>query len=73
VFSGIGGGRRAGEGIYAVRMGGDGLVKRVTKVPGKVMVISDNPKYPSYEISEDSQDFELIDERSEIANVLARA
>jgi SOS-response transcriptional repressor LexA len=50
----------SGEGIYAVRVGGDGLVKRVTKAPGKVVVISDNPKYPSYEISEDSQDFELI-------------
>jgi hypothetical protein len=50
----------SGEGVYAVRVGGDGLVKRVAKAPGKVVVISDNPKYPSYEISGDSQDFELI-------------
>jgi SOS-response transcriptional repressor LexA len=50
----------SGEGVYAVRMGGDGFVKRITKEPGKVVVISDNPKYPPCEISEESQDFELI-------------
>jgi SOS-response transcriptional repressor LexA len=50
----------SGEGVYALRMGGEGFVKRITKEPGKVVVLSDNPKYPPREVSEDSQDFELI-------------
>jgi transcriptional regulator with XRE-family HTH domain len=50
----------SGEGIYAVRMGGSGLVKRLTKAPGKVVIISDNPKYPVREESEDSEDFQVI-------------
>jgi transcriptional regulator with XRE-family HTH domain len=50
----------SGEGIYAVRMGGSGFVKRLTKAPGKVVVISDNPKYPAREESEGSEDFSII-------------
>jgi phage repressor protein C with HTH and peptisase S24 domain len=50
----------SGEGIYAVRMGGSGFVKRLTKAPGKVVIISDNPKYPVREESEDSEDFQVI-------------
>ena len=50
----------SGEGVYALRIGGEGFVKRITKEPGKVVVLSDNPKYPPREVSEDSQDFELI-------------
>jgi transcriptional regulator with XRE-family HTH domain/SOS-response transcriptional repressor LexA len=50
----------SGEGIYAVRMGGSGFVKRITKRPGKVVVLSDNPKYPPQEESEESEDFAII-------------
>jgi phage repressor protein C with HTH and peptisase S24 domain len=50
----------SGEGIYAVRMGGSGLVKRLTKAPGKVVIISDNPKYPLREEPEGSEDFAIV-------------
>jgi phage repressor protein C with HTH and peptisase S24 domain/DNA-binding XRE family transcriptional regulator len=50
----------SGEGIYAVRMGGAGFVKRITKRPGKVVVLSDNPKYPPQEEPEGSEDFAII-------------
>jgi phage repressor protein C with HTH and peptisase S24 domain len=50
----------SGEGIYAVRIGGSGFVKRLTKAPGKLVIISDNPKYPPREEPEGSQDFEII-------------
>jgi SOS-response transcriptional repressor LexA len=50
----------SGEGIYAVRMGGSGFVKRLTKAPGKVVIISDNPKYPMREEPDGSEDFAII-------------
>jgi hypothetical protein len=50
----------SGEGIYALRMGGSGFVKRLTKAPGKVVIISDNHKYPVREEPEGSQDLEVI-------------
>ena len=50
----------SGEGIYAVRMAGAGFVKRITKRPGKIVIISDNPKYPPQEEPEESQDIEII-------------
>jgi phage repressor protein C with HTH and peptisase S24 domain/DNA-binding XRE family transcriptional regulator len=50
----------SGEGIYAIRMGGSGFVKRLTKAPGKVIIISDNPKYPPREELEGSEDFQVI-------------
>jgi len=50
----------SGEGIYALRMGGEGFVKRLTKRPGKIVIISDNPKYPPQEEAEDSQDIQII-------------
>ncbi|MDR0662656.1 MAG: XRE family transcriptional regulator [Spirochaetaceae bacterium] len=50
----------SGEGIYAVRMNGKGFVKRVTQKPGKVVLLSDNPKYPPYEEAEESQDIEIV-------------
>jgi SOS-response transcriptional repressor LexA/DNA-binding XRE family transcriptional regulator len=50
----------SGEGVYAVRIGGSGLVKRLTKAPGKVVVLSDNPKYPPREEPEGSEDFAII-------------
>ena len=50
----------SGEGIYALRMNGSGFVKRVTMKPGKIVIISDNPKYPPQEEPEESQDIQLI-------------
>ena len=50
----------SGEGIYALRMSGSGFVKRLTKAPGKIVIISDNPKYPPMEEPEESQDIQII-------------
>jgi phage repressor protein C with HTH and peptisase S24 domain len=50
----------SGEGIYAVRISGDGFVKRLTKAPGKIVIISDNPKYPVREEPEESRDLQVI-------------
>jgi len=50
----------SGEGIYALQMSGDGYVKRLTKRPGKIVIISDNPKYPQQEEPEESQDIKII-------------
>ena len=50
----------SGEGVYALRMSGEGFVKRLSKAPGKIVIISDNPKYPIREEPEGSQDFEII-------------
>jgi phage repressor protein C with HTH and peptisase S24 domain len=50
----------SGEGIYGLRIGDSGFVKRITKAPGKVIIISDNPKYPIREEPEESEDFHLI-------------
>jgi len=50
----------SGEGIYALRMSGEGFVKRLTKGPGKIVILSDNPKYPPREEPEDSQDIQII-------------
>jgi phage repressor protein C with HTH and peptisase S24 domain/DNA-binding XRE family transcriptional regulator len=49
-----------GEGVYALREGGTGLVKRLTKASGKFVIISDNPKYPKREEPEESQAIEII-------------
>jgi phage repressor protein C with HTH and peptisase S24 domain len=45
---------------HFMRMGGNGFVKRFTKAPGKLVIISDNPKYPPREEPEESQDYEII-------------
>jgi phage repressor protein C with HTH and peptisase S24 domain/DNA-binding XRE family transcriptional regulator len=50
----------SGEGIYALRMNGAGFVKRITQRPGKLVIISDNPKYPPQEEPEGSEDIEII-------------
>ena len=50
----------SGEGIYALRMSGAGFVKRITRDPGKIVIISDNPKYPIREYKEGIEDFEII-------------
>jgi phage repressor protein C with HTH and peptisase S24 domain len=41
-------------------MSGAGFVKRITKRPGKLVIISDNPKYPPQEEPEESGDIEII-------------
>lgn len=50
----------SGEGIYALRIGDCGFVKRLTKAPGKVVIISDNPKYPIREEPEESEELQVI-------------
>jgi phage repressor protein C with HTH and peptisase S24 domain len=50
----------SGEGVYALRMSGAGFVKRLTKRPGKIVIISDNPKYPTQEEPDESEDIEII-------------
>jgi phage repressor protein C with HTH and peptisase S24 domain len=50
----------SGEGVYAVKMNGKGFVKRVTQKPGKVVLLSDNPKYPPLEEPAESQDIEIV-------------
>lgn len=49
-----------GEGIYALRMDGCGYVKRLSHKPGKIVVISDNPKYEAWEEPESTQALEII-------------
>ena len=48
------------EGLYAIRMNGDGFVKRLQIGNEKILVISDNPKYKTVEVSKDSEWFEVI-------------
>jgi phage repressor protein C with HTH and peptisase S24 domain len=50
----------SGEGIYALRMNGEGYVKRVTHDPGKILLISDNPKYPIREYQENIEGLEIV-------------
>lgn len=50
----------SGEGIYALLINGDGFVKRLTKAPGKVIILSDNPKYPIREEPEESEALHII-------------
>ena len=49
-----------GEGIYALRMDGCGYVKRLSHKPGKIIVISDNPKYETWEEPDASEALEII-------------
>ena len=49
-----------GEGIYALRMDGGGYVKRLARKPGKIVVISDNPKYEAWEEPAESQAIDII-------------
>lgn len=44
-----------GEGIYVIRLDGESLVKRLSKRPAGVMVISDNTRYPAFEVSEEAE------------------
>lgn len=38
-----------GEGIYAIRLNGNGYVKRIAEKPKKIVIKSDNPKYDAFE------------------------
>lgn len=49
-----------GEGIYAIQMNGEGFVKRLSQQPGKIVVISDNPKYNSWEEPVESENLRII-------------
>lgn len=49
-----------GDGIYALRMDGCGYVKRLARKPGKLVVISDNPKYETWEESTESEAVSII-------------
>ena len=49
-----------GEGVYAIQMDGSGFVKRLSRKPGKLVVISDNPHYETYEVPLDTDDIRII-------------
>ena len=49
-----------GEGVYAIQMDGSGFVKRLSRKPGKLVVISDNPRYETYEVPFDTDDIRII-------------
>jgi phage repressor protein C with HTH and peptisase S24 domain len=50
----------SGEGVYAVLINGDGFVKRLTKAPGKIVIISDNKNYRECEEPGESDNFKII-------------
>lgn len=49
-----------GEGVYAIQIDGSGFVKRLSRKPGKLVVISDNPHYETYEVPLDTDDIRII-------------
>lgn len=49
-----------GEGIYAIQMDGSGFVKRLSRKPGKIVIISDNPHYEPFEISLEDESVKII-------------
>lgn len=46
--------------LYAIRLGNEVFVKRLQRLPHKLMVISANPDYPPFEISLDDESFAVI-------------
>jgi phage repressor protein C with HTH and peptisase S24 domain len=38
------------DGVYVIRMNGALLVKRIQNLPGKLVIISDNPSYPAWTV-----------------------
>lgn len=54
--------RKAGDGIYVVRLEGDILVKRLQRLPGNLIkVSSDNPAYEPFTVRlDDGVDFEML-------------
>ena len=49
-----------GEGVYAIQIDGSGFVKRLSRKPGKLVVISDNPHYETYEVPFDTDEIRII-------------
>jgi phage repressor protein C with HTH and peptisase S24 domain len=49
-----------GDGIYAIQVDGCGYVKRLSRQPGKIVVISDNPKYNQWDEPSDSEALRII-------------
>ncbi|WP_196228508.1 helix-turn-helix transcriptional regulator [Kingella kingae] len=50
----------ANDGSYAIRPGNDVILKRLQRLPNKLMVISANPEYPPFEISGSNDNFAII-------------
>lgn len=48
------------EGLYAIRLNGNGYVKRLQVGNGKIIIHSDNPKYSPIEEPINSENFEVI-------------
>ena len=46
--------------LYAIRLGKEVFVKRLQRLPHKLMVISANSEYPPFEISLDDESFAVI-------------
>jgi phage repressor protein C with HTH and peptisase S24 domain len=49
-----------GDGIYVIQMDGEGFVKRLTRRPGRLVIISDNSVYHPYEESLESQALRVV-------------
>jgi phage repressor protein C with HTH and peptisase S24 domain len=48
------------EGLYAIRLNGNGYVKRIQVGTGKIIIHSDNPKYKPIEEPLESENFSII-------------
>ena len=48
------------DGLYAIRLNGNGYVKRIQVGNGKVLILSDNPKYSPIEEPVDSDALDII-------------
>lgn len=49
------------DGFWAVRLNETTLVKRIQSLPGgRLLIISDNPLYPAFEVGKDQPGFALI-------------
>ena len=48
------------DGIYAIRMNGNGYVKRIQVMSGKILIKSDNPNYDTIEEPLESEALEII-------------
>ena len=48
------------EGLYAIRLNGNGYIKRIQVGAGKIYISSDNPKYKTIEESIESENLEII-------------
>ena len=49
-----------GDGIYALRMDGCGYVKRLARKPGKLVVITDNPIYETWQETTESEAVSIV-------------